>query len=102
MNYYLHPTNLTPKGKMLKNWPMTEAMDQDKRTMNPRIHEEDKEIMTSDGTHGYEYPPQHYPIVMDQMADNDRVLRMTDHQWHPTTNRTMTHHLDPSALNRMV
>jgi len=74
MSYYLHPTNLTPKGKMSKNWPMTEAMDQDERTMNPWIHEEDKEIMTSDGTHGYEYPPQHYPTAMDQMADNDQVL----------------------------
>ena len=59
---------------MLKNWPMTEAMDQDERTMNPWIHEEDKEIMTLDGTHGYEYPPQHYPTTMDQMVDNDQVL----------------------------
>src|SRR5262245_32470546 len=66
--------NLTPKGKMSKNWPMMEAMDQDEWTMNLRIHEEDKEIMTSDGTHGYEYPPQHYPTAMDQMADNDQVL----------------------------
>src|SRR5262247_2412115 len=102
MNYYLHPTNLTPKGKMSKNWPMMEAMDQDEWTMNPWIHEEDKEIMTSDGTHGCEYPPQHYPTAMDQMADNDQVLDDRSSVASNNKQRTMMHHLDPSTSNRMV